>query len=41
MCGGTMGYLISGNKAIISGQNGIYDKKVNSPDVRYGRNAGI
>lgn len=34
-----MSYLISGNKAIITGKNGIYDKKVNSPDVRYGRNA--
>ena len=34
-----MVYSISNNKAIITGQNGIYDNKVKSPKVRYGRNA--
>ncbi|MGN1154131.1 MAG: hypothetical protein ACI4S3_08885 [Candidatus Gastranaerophilaceae bacterium] len=34
-----MVYSISGNKAIISGNTGIYDKTIKSPDVRYGRNA--
>ena len=34
-----MVYSVSGNKAIINGQNGIYDKKVNNQEVKYGRNA--
>ena len=34
-----MVYSVSGNKAIINGQNGIYDKKVNNPETKYGRNA--
>ena len=34
-----MVYSISNNRAIISGQSGIYDNKVISPEVRYGRNA--
>lgn len=34
-----MVYSISNNRAIISGQSGIYDNKVTSPEVRYGRNA--
>ena len=34
-----MVYSVSQNKAIINGQNGIYDKKVTDPDVKYGRNA--
>jgi len=34
-----MVYSVSQNKAIINGQNGIYDKKVTNPDVKYGRNA--
>ena len=33
-----MVYSISNNRAIISGQSGIYDNKVTSPEVRYGRN---
>lgn len=32
-------YSISGNRAIINGQNGAYDKKVNNSDVKCGRNA--
>lgn len=32
-------YSINSNRAIITGQNGVYDKKVNNNDVRYGRNA--
>lgn len=34
-----MVYSISNNRAIISGQSGIYDNKVTSSEVRYGRNA--
>ena len=34
-----MVYSVSNNKAFINGQNGIYDKKVNNPEVKYGRNA--
>ena len=34
-----MVYSVSNNIATITGQNGIYDKKVTSPDVKYGRNA--
>lgn len=34
-----MVYSISNNRAIISGQSGIYYNKVTSPEVRYGRNA--
>ena len=40
MCGGkSMVYSVNNNIATITGQNGIYDKKVTSPDVKYGRNA--
>lgn len=34
-----MSYSISNNRAIINGQTGIYDKKISSPEVKYGRNA--
>ena len=34
-----MVYSVSNNKAFINGQNGIYDKKVANPEVKYGRNA--
>lgn len=34
-----MTYLVSNNRTIISGQTGIYDNKIKSSDVRYGRNA--
>ncbi len=34
-----MVYSVSGNIATITGQNGIYDKKITSSDVKYGRNA--
>ena len=34
-----MVYSVSNNIATITGQNGIYDKRVTSPDVKYGRNA--
>ena len=32
-------YNVSSNSAYINGTNGIYDGKINNPQVRYGRNA--
>ena len=34
-----MVYSVTGNKAVITGQYGIYDNKVKSASVKYGRNA--